>query len=53
MLNNLLFLFSFHTKSILVVALLSMQGQRALRFHPKDLNLYSEDELRSYGFGTT
>ncbi len=79
---NKLFLFSLHTKSILVtsqnwswatddtwtvspmplllsgtgnitVALLSMQGQRALRFHQKYLNLCSEDEQRSYGFGTT
>ncbi len=30
MLNKLLFLFTLRTKSILVVALLSMQGQRAL-----------------------
>ncbi len=35
MLNKLLFLFSLRTKSILVVALLSMQGQRALRFQQK------------------
>ncbi len=35
------------------VALLSMQGQRALRFHQKYLNLCSEDEQRSYGLGTT
>ncbi len=28
-------------------------GQRALRFHQKYLNLCSEDERRSYGFGTT
>ncbi len=35
------------------VALLSMQGQRALRFNQKHLNLCSEDEQRSYGFGTT
>ncbi len=34
------------------VALLSMQGQRALRFHQKYLHLCSEDERRSYGFGT-
>ncbi len=34
-------------------ALLSMEGQKALRFHQKDLNLCSEDERRSYGFGTT
>ncbi len=32
------------------VALLSMQGQRALGFHQKNLNLCSEDERRSYGF---
>ncbi len=35
MLNKLLFLFSLRTKSILVVALLSMQGQRALICVPK------------------
>ncbi len=35
------------------VVLLSMQGQRALWFHQKYLNLCSEDERRSYGFGTT
>ncbi len=37
----------------MVVALLSMQGQKALGFHPKYLNLCSEDELRSYRFGRT
>ncbi len=35
------------------VALLSMQGQKALEFHQKYLNLCSEDEHRSYGFGTS
>ncbi len=30
-----------------------MKGQRALRFHQKYLNLFSEDERRSYGFGMT
>ncbi len=30
-----------------------MEGQRALRFHQNDLNLCSEDEWMSYGFGTT
>ncbi len=30
-----------------------MQGQKALGFHQKYLNLCSEDERRSYGFGTT
>ncbi len=35
------------------VALLSMQGQKALGFHQKYLNLCSEDEWRSYGFGMT
>ncbi len=35
------------------IALLSMQGQKALRFHQKYLNLCSEDEQRSYGFGMT
>ncbi len=29
------------------------EGQRALRFNQKYLNLCSEDEQRSYGFGTT
>ncbi len=33
--------------------LLSMEGQRALRFNQKYLNLCSEDEWRSYGFATT
>ncbi len=36
-----------------VVVLLSMQGQKALRFHQKHLNLCSKDEWGSYGFGTT
>ncbi len=31
------------------VALLYMEGLRALRFHQKHLNLYSQDERRSYG----
>ncbi len=35
------------------VALLSMEAQKALGFHQKYLNLCSEDERRSYGFGTT
>ncbi len=30
-----------------------MQGQKALGFHKKYLNLCSEDERRCYGFGTT
>ncbi len=34
------------------VVLLSMQGLRALGFHQKYLNLCSEDEQRSYRFGT-
>ena len=33
------------------VALLSMEGQKALIFHQKVLNLCSEDEPKSYGFG--
>ncbi len=33
------------------VALLSMQGQKALGFHQKYLNLCSKDERRSYSFG--
>ncbi len=32
----------------MVVGLLSMQGQKALGFHQKDLNLCSDDERRSY-----
>ncbi len=35
------------------VVFLSMEGQIALRFHQKHLNLCSEDEWRSYRFGTT
>ncbi len=35
------------------VALLSMQGQKALGFHQKYLNLCSEDEWKPYRFGTT
>ncbi len=35
------------------VVLLSMEGQRALRFHQKYLNLCSEDEQRFYEFKTT
>ncbi len=35
------------------VLLLSMQGQKALGIHQKYLNLCSEDEQRSYRFGTT
>ncbi len=35
------------------VVLLSMEGLIALRFHQKYLNLCSEDERRSYEFGTT
>ncbi len=33
--------------------LLSMEGLKALRFKQKHLNLCSDDEWRSYGFGTT
>ncbi len=33
------------------VVFLSMEGQRALGFHKKYLNLCSEDEQMSYGFG--
>ncbi len=36
-----------------VVALLSMQGQKALGFHQKYLHLFSEDEWGFYGFGKT
>ncbi len=35
------------------VVLLSMEGLRVLGLHQKYLNLCSEDERRSYGFGTT
>ncbi len=35
------------------VALLSMEGQKALGFHQKYLNLCFKDEQRSYWFGTT
>ncbi len=34
-------------------ALLSIQGQKTLRFNQKYLNLCSEDEQRSYRCGTT
>ncbi len=37
----------------IAVVLLSMEGLRALGFNQKYLNLCSEDERRSYGFGTT
>ncbi len=35
------------------VVLLSMQGQKTLGFHQNNFNLCSEDEWRSYWFGTT
>ncbi len=35
------------------VVLLSMEGLKALGLYQKYLNLCSEDERRSYGFGTT
>ncbi len=38
---------------IVFINLLSMEGQRALGFHQKYLNLCSEDEQRSYRFRTT
>ncbi len=38
---------------IVVGPLPSMQGQKALGFHQKYLYLFSDDERRSYGFGTT
>ncbi len=37
----------------MVVALLYVEGQIALGFHPKYPNLCSEGERRSYGFGMT
>ncbi len=36
-----------------IVPLLSMEGQKALVFNQKYLNLCSKDEQRSCGFGTT
>ncbi len=36
-----------------VVVLLSMEHQKAPRFHQNILMLCSEDERRSYGFKTT
>ncbi len=36
-----------------IVALLFMEGQKALRFHKKYLNLCFEDEQRSHRFGMT
>ncbi len=36
-----------------VVVLMVIEGQKALGFHKKYLNLCSELEQRSYGFGTT
>ncbi len=44
---------SIGTTLIVVISLLSMEGQRALRFHQKYLNFCSEDDWRSWGFGTT
>jgi len=38
---------------IVVVPLLFMEGQKALRFHQKYFNLCSEDEGKSCGFETT
>ncbi len=38
---------------IVVGPFLSMEGQKALGFHQKYLNLWSGDEQRSTGFGTT
>ncbi len=35
---------------MVLVSLLSMEGQRALGVHQKYLHLCSEDERRSYGF---
>ncbi len=65
--ETFLFLFSLRTKIILVasqncpcyisgnmsVVLLSTEGQRALGFHLKYLNLCSEDKRRSHGIETT
>ncbi len=38
---------------IMVITLLTVEGQRALVFHEKYFNLCSEDERMSYRFGTT
>ncbi len=38
---------------IMVVPLLSMQGHKAVGYHQKYLDLSSEEERRSDGFGTT
>ncbi len=46
-------LITFSGSGNISVALLYMEGQRALGFHQKYLNLCFEDEQRSYGFGTT
>ncbi len=47
-----MFLLPFWALNVSVM-LLSMQDQRALRFHQKYPHLWSEDDRRSYGFGTT
>ncbi len=57
-LSLILTLMSFQTHKTFVHGnitdvLLSMEGQRALGFHQKYLNLCSEDERRSYGFEMT
>ncbi len=36
-----------------LITVMSMEGQRALGIHQKYLDLCSEDEQSSYGFGTT
>ncbi len=47
--KDVLYLSSLDRGSILAV----WKKQRALEIHQKYLNLCSEDERRSYGFGTT
>ncbi len=42
-----------HDSSMMHVLLLSMQGQKVLGFQQKYLNLCSEDERMSNGFGTS
>ncbi len=49
--NNVLI--SFHGCRTVVVVLLSMEGQKALGFHQKYLNLCSKNERWSYSLGTT
>ncbi len=52
--TNLLVMFlDMGTFQDMCLVLLSMESLRALKFKQKHLNLCSDDERRSYGFGTT